>query len=239
MKKILKIVTIIILLILPLTVFGKVPRQFNSIINNDVHNQVEICLYSDGKYEIIISLSESGELIETFTVTSGNYKFQKSNLKLYDIYNNFNMKFIYQKGYLVAEKAFIGFKEFAFEEIELTDYTNHQSYSEEIPNKLLRTRSDYKKKNKILYGLEYGKYIGQGSLSSFMFDINSNQSFELKVKDLTLLSGTWERVGNELRLYDTTLKHTFFVFIAKKKLINYIFNEQIGVKYLKVINFKK
>lgn len=214
------------------TAYCKVPRSFKSMSDFDNNTPSYIFLYSNSKYEIILRIKSYGsDAIQVYTISSGNYKFVKSNLTLNDTYNRYNIRFIYKDGYLIAEKAFIGFKEFAFEEIKLTEYSDFKSNSEEKPNALLSARSDYQKKNKILYDLKFGEYIGVG-FYYFSLIINSNQSFELRAKGIKLLSGTWERKGNELRLFDTTLKHTFYVFIAQNKLINYVFNELIGSEFI-------
>jgi hypothetical protein len=232
MKLILMIIAAIVLI--PNIAFTKSTEIYSSTI--DI-GSVAIYLYKDGKYAMEITCW-NGDQGTGFIISSGRYKSYKTNHILKDSYNHFNMKLISKNGYLIIEKSFLFTKNLKF---QLDN--NYSSFKEadflDFPDTLEHKRILNKKTEVIKYDLEFGKYIGEGTLSDFNLNIRNSHRFELKVQDLILLSGTWKRTENELRLYDTTLKHTFFVFIAKNKLINYVFNEQIGDKYFKVKSNKK
>ncbi len=221
------------IIITPIIAYSDLPNTYSVDIPNGSCN---ISIFVDGKYEMWID-QWYGDIGGGFTISSGKYQIKKNILVLIDSYNQFEMKFIFKNRFLIPEKSFIFAKDIKFEFFDSP--TDSVSTFSDIPNANEITKKKFTNTKTVKYELHLGKYIGEGDLYSWYFNINSNQSFELKVEDLTLLSGTWERKGNELRLYDTTLKHTFFVFIAKNKLINYIFNEQIGREYFKVKTNKK
>jgi hypothetical protein len=220
------IMTMIFMIMTPILSFSSIPVTY---IVDIPSGTCGISLYTDGKYEMIIN-QWYGDIGAGFTISSGKYRIKNNSLVLIDSYNQFEMKFISKNGYLITEKSYLFAKDFKFKFSNSS--TDLVSTFSDIPNAIEIAREKFSNKKEVKYNLQFGKYIGEGGLYSWCFKINTNHSFELKVEDIVLLAGTWERKGNELRLFDTTLKHTFYVFIAKNKLINYVFNELIGSEFI-------
>ena len=82
---------------------------------------------------------------------------------------------------------------------------------------LKQRRLDYKTRNQELFDLKFGVY---GSDEGFKIEVQPDRLYQLIYKGFLLSEGKWARVGNELMLFDTNLKHFFHVLIGRAQLIS-------------------
>lgn len=205
---------------------GFAQSQISSIYsfnNKDKNIDYYICFYKDGSYLIEISKNVTLDIIEVFVLSDGYYLIKDNIVIFTDRIHGYKMEMVLNKNELIVKKSFnfLINKKFIYYEKNMKSKYHYNTCN---INTLKLERNVYKTQNNDLHSLEYGTYeSAQGfKLDIFQSDIilQLDNQYQLYFKDVMISNGTWNRVENELVLYDTTLNHQFYLLIGDKVLIS-------------------
>jgi TonB family protein len=187
----------------------------------------EMTFYKNGCYGLMFREKATFDVLYYTDFSTGTYRFiDNKHIEFVDKSYNFKML-----ATLVNKKLLfsVGFPFLLAQPFMYAGSGNEYDsllYRDMIPQEIQKERETYKKNQKALYPFAAGIYESENSNDITMetdcgyeIDFNENGCFKLKYQGLFLLSGTWDRNGNELILSDENLKHSFYMFICKDGLI--------------------
>ena len=192
----------------------------------DFRNKVEYYLkfLNDGQYLFEMIEHVTNDILGARTMSIGNYSVEDKEVRLKDKVHNFQLSLVIVNDSLMMKNSFcflkgktFGFKSSYIYEMNLNWLKDYDSVW------LEKNRIEYKKHNKRIFPLDSGDYL----LKEFLFGslrycltINQDNTYRLYFKTMIISEGTWNREGVELVLYDTCLKHQFYLMIRKRSLIS-------------------
>ncbi|MEI6091902.1 MAG: hypothetical protein WCR42_15720 [bacterium] len=210
---------------------------FSNISNNST--DCNIYLYDEGNYEIHIeSVYANSDFSYSLIISFGKYKIKNSNLLLKDQYNGVDFNFEYHNNFVIAKKFFKCYLNKTFKNENYYSSSKPQ-FLEYPPIPLNKERKNFKSNHKVANILYIGTYSKNNNI---ILDLNKSNKYMFKYKGLLLSEGSWIREGNLLKLFDTNLKHNFYVFINKEVLICKFFpydSDEFILEKTKVKNNKK
>jgi len=187
-------------------------------------------LYKDGNYKIELEREPLSDVIITgYTISIGKYVVKNNSIVLTDSYTGSKMLFQLGSSNLKPVKTFPFMKDIVFKEYYEYYRSSEPSYKmkETTAEKLVKEFEEKNIKNNPftegLYRFEYMRgerfdIILHNDKYEFSFKLWENLPFSVKVElDLCLIisTGTWERNGNILMLWDTNLQHKFYGLIRE------------------------
>ena len=177
-----------------------------------------IYFFKSGNYYIEVNENITSDMNESLVFSYGTFVVNGSVVKLLDKVNNYTMELILDNKELVVKKSFnwLLSKHFTFSgSISNSEPKFITSKFDTLETQL--ERKNYKRLNKNLFSFDLGTYKNK---QGFCLNIQQNNSYKLVFKNIILSEGQWFREGNELSLFDITLKHSFYLLIDNQKLIS-------------------
>jgi len=194
-------------------------------------------LCKDGNYDIHLERSPLGDvIIGGYTLSIGKYVVKNNTIFLTDSYTRCKMSFQLGSSSLKPLKTFPFMQEIAFKDYFVCARSEpFYKMKETTAEKLV---SDFETKNiqnnPFKEGLYKCKFYGDEWFYIILKDESNNYELGFKTLGefpysnkldicLTISTGTWERKGNILTLWDTNLQHTFYGLIRKDGSIELLF----------------
>lgn len=188
--------------------------------------------FDNNRYVLTIEFQESPDFIKAQILSSGHYKIEGKKLLLFDEIHGFTLRYVlFESNQLVQEHGF----PFLNNKIMTLYPNNIQIDFPPIPfNAAMQKQRREKYLRQYYFALPFtpGIYeseyntVNKGRYTTFEtgldYEINimRNGSYVLQYKRITISGGTWERKGNEIVLFDESLKHHFHLLIGLKKLVS-------------------
>jgi len=180
--------------------------------------ECNIYFYESDSYYIELSENVTSDIIESFVLSYGCYSSKKNEVIMTDKVHGYKMQLTPNKNQLKVKHAFnwLVNKEFSFYD---NIYNNEPTFisSKTNASTARHERMNYENENKALFPLNMGVYETE---QGFSLVLDSNNKYKLGIKNTIISEGTWNRERNELILFDTTLKHSFYALIGKDNLIS-------------------
>jgi hypothetical protein len=171
-------------------------------------------LFRTGEYYMEIYEQESPDMVFSHILSAGRYKMVGEKIVMNDAIHAFTMEMTLKENKITAQKSFTFAMSNTFYYVSENYETN--SYISPTTPQIQKTAiSEYKKANNKPYVFSPGTYSGCRGLHLV---VQNENDYVLYIKGLIYSIGTWERADNILRLFDTTLKHHFYVFIGAEYL---------------------
>jgi TonB family protein len=198
----------------------------------DKHIRCNLVFYQGGSYELLLEENVSPDIIYSVSVSLGTYTIKNNVITLTDQIHAFQMQMqLLKSGAIIAKKgfAFIANKTFVY-----SWAANGETSPSELNSvKQYNDRTKYLQTHTTPESLYYGQY---GGLSYYLLDLQKDNRYTLHYKNILISIGTWEKSGNELALYDTSLQHKFYLMIEKNKLVSkYIPGDERGIVLDRII----
>jgi hypothetical protein len=203
-----------IMLYSSLVSFGQISSVYS--LDNISGGSSDCCIYfyKNGVYEIFIEEQETDDLISVLIISYGNYTYENRHLILYDLYNGYQMRFIYRDSYIVSIRAFkcLLNKKFLKNNFQIWDDPDSTyNFAKNVKQK----REEFKQMHKVEYTFKTGIYEAD---NGFTLTIKSENQYLFCYNGIILSEGKWDRDGNELVLADSDLQYTFYILIEKEFL---------------------
>jgi len=214
-----KIITLIISMII--STIGFAQSQITGIysINSFAENlECNIYFFKTGSYYIELSENVTSDINESLVLSYGKFSLTNNEVTLIDKVHNYKMQFVVDNKTLIVKQAF-GFiinKRFVY--YNCITNSEPKFLSSNIDALMLQEeRKKYKKAHVTLAPLNFGVFDNE---QGFKLNIQQNNKYKLEFKNIILSEGEWRRDGNELKLKDLDLKHSFYILINDKMLIS-------------------
>jgi len=204
-------------------------------------------LYADGNYCIKLEKnSEFDVILLRPIISSGKYEVENNLIVLTDSYTQCKMLFQLENSNLKPVNTFPFIKDLAFKDyyvcgsVEKEDWMNETTvkklvgdFEKKNPFTEHLTKDELIKLNPFTDGL-YRYEFYRGERFEIKLDKNNKYEFSFKVFEESFISskldlfliistGTWNREGNILKLWDTNLKHHFYGLIHKDGSVELLF----------------
>jgi len=198
--------------------FAQVSGEYSFDDPKEIEVLHYISLYKNGTFEISIHESLTNDMGLEILLSYGNYILKNGNIELHDKYNGFNMRFEYHQYFLIAKKSYNGFVGNKFKKVR-SSIEMGNTFSEKIKIKTIKQlistlNASNLKENVINSGI----YEGEGE--KFNLNLSFDHTYVFKYHSFVISKGKWSRNKNELILFDSILKHPFYLFISKNGLYN-------------------
>jgi hypothetical protein len=210
----------LLFIILPVMVMGKGSCLSGLYLANNIADNA-VCyldLSKSGQYVLAVDVYSTEDITRSTVLSYGTYLIKGDKVLLKDICQNITMNFqITEKNKLKANHIFDFLKNITF----VLNYGQDPDFiSYLIKNKTNIAQERQKHKN--IYKTQIMIGIGGNYINSWSAELNLSygMTYTYKLNGLTVSSGTWDksRYENELILYDTNLKHNFYILIEKQGL---------------------
>ncbi len=166
----------------------------------------------EGYYFLEIIKEETIDMSLGFEFSYGTFSEQGNEIILTDIPLGYQFKL--QKdsaGFMVTESfKWLKNKQFIF----VTHDDDKRLILDVINDLSKQNKTDYHKKRYFLYPLKTGIYKREG----FSLHIQAGNRYRYLFNHIVLSEGTWTQDGNEITLFDPTLKRSFKTYMDGKKL---------------------
>jgi hypothetical protein len=187
-----------------------------------------ITFFSSGRYDIEIMENETDDIVEAMILSYGDYLIKNNEITLIDNFHNYKMKLLKSNDSLIVKLSFkcLLNKKFVFYE---NTKENEPGFLKNIIDtiKIKQERIEYNNTNKIPYPLDFGLYDDG---KDYFLNLEKNNTYRLAYRWCILAEGTWNRDGNIIKLYDTSLKSYFYLKIDKTGLISkYLPGDDVSV----------
>lgn len=192
-----------------------------------------VSLYNSGEYDVYLSQNMTNDIVYSLHLSHGSFFWEANLLTLHDKVNQFHATFLYKNKKIVPQQNF-KFLLGKVLSVDISSYLDEKSL-EPIPFSYINAKKErlkYQNDHKEKYLLFSGSYY---SADGFLLNLKKEHvfllSYKLNSNTLLLSSGTWQRKGNELVLFDTSLKSYFYLLINKNKSLvsKYILGDYYGV----------
>ena len=199
--------------------------QLSGVYSADLYKKVQYYLsFLDGQYSIEMNENVTNDILGARTMSIGNYSIEGKEVRLIDKVHNFQMTLLLVNDSLVMKNSFCFLKDktFGFKS-SYVDKINFNWLKDFDSVRVEKERTEYKNQNKKKFPLIYDDYLLRESLFGSMrycLTINQDYTYRLYFKTMIISEGNWSREGVELVLYDTCLKHQFYLMIRKRSLIS-------------------
>lgn len=198
--------------------FAQVSGHYSFDDPKEIEVSHSVSLYKNGTFEISIHESRTDDMGLEILLSYGNYILKNGNIELHDKYNGFNMRFEYHQYYLIAKKSYNGFVGNKFMKDD-SSIKMENPFSEEIKIKTIKQRiltlnASNLKENVINSGIYEGEDV------KFNLSLSVDHTYVYKYNSFVISKGKWCRNKNEIILFDSILKHHFYLFIGKNGLYN-------------------
>jgi len=225
-------------------VYAQIQGHYSCKVDKKRNISLDLSLYPNNFYSLTWSENEVADILTVGYISCGNWYIDQEKIILKDLDHNFQTTCTYRNIYLfgssidnsieitikdsfkwLIELKFT--KYFEMDNDEKPDLKNFPFDSNFNPSLAKKEREKYysdKERNTLFFG-EYGEngyqlciqpnhsYILNAKLPDF-----DRKSGKLKFKYLFRSEGTWERKGNVLTLFDTSVKCPFYLIITKDGL---------------------
>ncbi|MDD6211144.1 MAG: hypothetical protein PUB21_11135 [Bacteroidales bacterium] len=190
-----------------------------------------ISLFNDGRYSVELDEQVSEDWILSMVLSQGFYSIEDKTITLKD--DNFGFEIQLERPYtksVLAERGFVLFKGKTFIYQQDSGEADFWEESRIDSISLKKERETYLQQHKALYPLHFGTYESErnkinnrgerGEGNDYELTLQADHRYTLHYKRIPLLQGSWQRNGNELQLYDESLRHTFYLLIGEEGLIS-------------------
>lgn len=220
----------IILLFICITIFSNAAfSQMSAVFSvEEIVKDIDcdIYFYQSGVYEVILSEYVTDDILSSRLLSYGNYKIRNGDIELTDKYNGNKMLFTQNNVWNITAKIFYpGILNKKFVKSTFVIYEKPIFTRMKIMP-LNQERLKHKLKEKEENSLSYGIFKSEGELK---LNLQSNSTYILEYKKIILSKGIWSKEGNELRLKDCVLKHSFYIMIGKNVLLSKFLPEKESI----------
>jgi hypothetical protein len=181
-------------------------------------------LCKNGNYEISVSEKYNNTFIIGFSISDGIYEIINDTLIFTDSFTHHQLLYLIDSICLRPIITFPFMKEIVFR--DYSNYCHIEKNSIYKKNTIEKIISDFEETNIQINHFEEGNYrydmlgirfelkLKEDNNYEFNFKVMDNQLFSSKAElYLVFSTGTWERNGNILTLWDTNLQHQFYGLI--------------------------
>ena len=182
----------------------------------------DIYFYQSGVYELMLSEFLSDDVLLSILISYGHYTIRDGDFELIDNYNGHKMLFTCHSDYIIAKKIYPAMlnKKFVKSNFKIWDKPSYTKMKiMPLNQERLKHKQEEKEENPLPYGIFKSEW-------GFGLNLQSNYKYTLEYKKIILSKGTWNRVGNELRLQDSVLNHSFYIMIGKNVLLSKFLPEE-------------
>ena len=191
-------------------------------------------LYADGNYRVELEKKSDYDVIfKGYTISIGRYEVKNDTILLTDSYTRCKMSFQLDSC-LIPIKTYSFMKEIVYKNYYICGKMEKNNLVEIIAEKLASDfEAESTKNNPFTEGF-YRYEFYRGERFEIKLDKDNKYEFCFKAFEESFLSskldlylvistGTWERQGNILTLWDTNLQHKFYGLIRKDGTIEFLF----------------
>lgn len=181
--------------------------------NITINTDCNIYIYENGKYEFFLETQETDDIVFSHLLSIGKYTIKDNLIILYDSYNKYQQEFLFNNNYLVSKKTFQFLQNKKLEKNDLIKSLKpmfKDSDFEFLSNQIIL----FKIKNPLAYRLYFDTYQGYNGLK---IQLRVDSTYKLTFKNIILSEGKFSRSGNVLKMFDSSLSHTFFMLISNNK----------------------
>jgi len=181
-------------------------------------------LSGDSSYRVGIT-DYNQEIIISIPVSDGNYEIKNDTILLTDSYTHYQLLYQLDSTSLYPIKTYPFMKEMVLKDYYKFTQISKHDYEEISIEKIV---NDFEIKHNKDYDFEEGIYVYDIWGPRFELRLKSNKMFEFSYKEedmsplysklelyLIFFTGTWERKGNVLLLWNTNLEHQFYGLIRE------------------------
>lgn|GEM_PF-6299952 len=200
-----------------------------------------LVLQDNNKYYFKISSLYEDDMLTSNIISCGKYTVKGRTIVFEDKNNGYTFRYKNKGEYLVGDnkKPFFNLGEVKLE--KWTEKSNPTEWTQEDAVSIRRQRNN--DNNNVPQTFSYGTYVEQimsielklRDNNTYSYSIGGSDTYYDSIAGYVLSEGTFSRNGNtnELILYDTNMKHYFYVFITENGLI-----ENIGCYPVELIDDK-
>lgn len=187
----------------------------------DKHVDCDIYLFKNGFYNVVFNEFETNDIVFVTILSYGNFVVKQNRIVFTDMAHRYTMEMEINDNEIVVKRSFYFLKNSKF----IFYSENHESLPTELYSlvnvqKLKQERQNYQRLHKDLFALDSGTYKSNELEHPHLLHIRLPNQYQLEYKDIVMSKGTWRRVGNELILFDTELKCSFYALIGDKIIIS-------------------
>ncbi|MDD4921383.1 MAG: hypothetical protein PHS30_02780 [Bacteroidales bacterium] len=218
-KKYMKVILLIVNILLSSVSFAQLqPSGVYSLNGFDKNLDCDIYFFKNGRYYLGISENVTYDMIENLVFSYGKFSVNKNEVVLSDNLHNYRIILYADNNCLKVKKGFNFLLNKSFVFYSKTTGSEPQFVRPKLNRHILQQeRMKYMQLHKISIPLYSGVYE---DVQGFNLNIQKDKKYKLWFKGILLSEGEWNRDGNELTLFDRTLRQPFYVLIGEKKLIS-------------------
>ncbi len=173
-----------------------------------------ISLYSNNEYTIEISEKVCETYCDKF-ISYGTFYQKNDTLILKDKIHNFIIYLLYKDNRVKVIKSFSWMKNLNYYFFVSADYKPVNYKLKEPSINILKKNTIYQRNNKQNYIFKTGKYIAKSYWYVNALYLSPDNTYKIIFKDIILSEGIWKRNKNVIELWDTSIKHTFYLLTKK------------------------
>ncbi len=195
-------------------------------LNNNI--SCDIFFFKNGHYLLDLQESLSDDFIEGMIFSDGTFSQKNNKITLKDKVHGYKIMLLQNNNELQVINGFNWLLKKSFVFLNKSVYNEEKHVPKLDTSSIIQKRNDYNKSHKPNIPLVTGVY--ENVRSSTSLNIQSNNKYKLLYKSIVLSEGIWTRKGNELALFDTAVKHTFYVLIDNNAIISCLLpGDYIGI----------